>query len=61
MKPHKRNKWGKVIGLALLGLGAIESLGNIAQNPNVALTPRLVGLRLIRRQASSGVVLLRHL
>jgi len=36
MKRNKRNKWGKVIGLGLLGLGAIAILGNIAQNPNVS-------------------------
>jgi hypothetical protein len=36
MKRNMRNKWGKVIGLGLLGLGAIAILGNIAQNPNVS-------------------------
>ncbi len=42
MKGHKRNKCGKVIGLGLLGLGAIAILGNIAQNPNVSPILRFV-------------------
>jgi hypothetical protein len=36
MKRNKRNKWGKVIGLGLLGVGVIAILGNIAQNPKVS-------------------------
>ncbi len=42
MKRNKRKNWGKVIGLGLLGLGAIAILGNIAQNPNVSPNLRFV-------------------
>jgi hypothetical protein len=42
MKRNKRTNWGEVIGLGLLGLGAIAILGNIAQNPNVSPNLRFV-------------------